>query len=244
MAMKYGDCTLPELVEHARAGAVVLVPFGCTEQQGPHLPVDFDTWFAEDLCLAAADRLDESDIPALVLPPFPFGPTPEHRNFGAGFVDLPVALHDAVARAAMASLADQGFTRIVLWRGCGGHDLRSVVDEFNEQYGERARASLPEAPLGAFWTELGDPEIPGGHADSFTTSISLYRRPETVRTELTPAGASAPPDWDDPGLDFARYSDNGVVGDATAATTHRGELLWYRCVEWLTDYVEQFAQEA
>ena len=29
------------------AGCLAILPTGCREQQGPHLPVDFDTWFAE-----------------------------------------------------------------------------------------------------------------------------------------------------------------------------------------------------
>jgi hypothetical protein len=33
-----------------------LVPSGYTEQQGPHLPVDFGTWFAETHLLAASDE--------------------------------------------------------------------------------------------------------------------------------------------------------------------------------------------
>ncbi|HVX44471.1 MAG TPA: creatininase family protein [Mycobacteriales bacterium] len=239
--MKYGDCTVLELREYARDGAVVLIPFGCTEQQGPHLPVDFDTWFAEDVCLAAAERLEHRGIKALVLPPLPFGPTPEHRNFGAGYVDLPRDLHDALARVTLSSLAEQGFDRIVLWRGCGGHDLRSVVADFNEQ--NAARAALPEAPLHRFWLEVGDPEVPGGHADSFTTSISLYRRPETVRHDLVPPEPSAPPDWDDPDLDFGRYSTTGVIGDASAATARRGELLWERCVNWAADYIEEVVSQ-
>ncbi len=35
----------------AARGWLVIVPTGCTEQQRPHLPVDFDTWFVERLCV-------------------------------------------------------------------------------------------------------------------------------------------------------------------------------------------------
>ncbi len=233
--MRYGDCTWPDIARHAASGATAIVPFGCTEQQGPHLPVDFDTWFAEAICVAAADRLDEQGVPTLVLPAVPFGPTPEHRNFGSGFVDLPRAVHDAVARAALTSLASQGFQTIVVWRGCGGHDLRAVVDEVNTT--PAAQVFLPAPPLGEFWTEIGGPPVLSGHADSFTTSISLYRRPDSVRADLIPPAPSDEPDWNDPELDFARYSTNGVIGDATAATAERGRLLWQRCLDWTVDYV-------
>lgn len=234
-AVRFADLTFPEVARHAAAGAVALVPFGCTEQQGPHLPVDFDTWFAEDVCLAAADRLAADGVVALVLPAVPYGPTPEHRGFGAGYVDLPAAVHEAVARAALTSLADQGFRTVVAWRGCGGHDLRDTVADLAAA--GRTRVLLPEPPLGEFWAAVGAPATASGHADSFTTSISLFRRPATVRTDLIPATASDPPDWADPDLDFTRYSTTGVVGDASAATVQRGQLLWNRCVDWLADYV-------
>jgi creatinine amidohydrolase len=233
--MRYGDCTWPEIARHAAAGAVAIVPFGCTEQQGPHLPVDFDTWFAEEICLAAADRLTTRGAPTLVLPAVPFGPTPEHRNFGGGFVDLPAAVHDAVAHAALTSLARQGFRTIVAWRGCGGHDLRAAVDEVNTA--GPAQVLLPAPPLGEFWTDIGGPPVQSGHADSFTTSISMYRRPDSVRVDLVPPESSAKPDWDDPELDFARYSTSGIIGDATAATAERGRLLWQRCLDWTVEYV-------
>src|SRR5207302_1807996 len=103
----------------------------------------------------------------------------EHRNFGAGYIDIPAPVHHQLIDAILASLADQGFEHILVWRGCGGHDLRGVVDRFNAA--GRASVSLPEPPYHAIWCRLADPAVPGGHADSFTTSISLYLRPESVR---------------------------------------------------------------
>lgn len=53
---RLGDLTYQEIRECARQDWLVVIPLGCTEQQGPHLPVDFDTWFAESLMLAAAEK--------------------------------------------------------------------------------------------------------------------------------------------------------------------------------------------
>ena len=49
---RFGDLTDLEIRECARQDWLVVIPTGCTEQQGPHLPVDFDTWFAETLMVA------------------------------------------------------------------------------------------------------------------------------------------------------------------------------------------------
>jgi creatinine amidohydrolase len=172
---RFSDFTFVEISERAQQGWLAVIPTGCTEQQGPHLPVDFDTWFADMLMVAAAEKAAQDHaIQSLVLPAMPFGPTPEHRNFGSGFIDVPVALHDALVEAILTSLAAQGFRRMLVWRGCGGHALGGVIARFNQLYQGKAQVFLPPHPFHAIWCRLADPAIPGGHADSFTTSISLY----------------------------------------------------------------------
>ncbi len=101
----FGDLTYREIRECARQGWLGVIPTGCTEQQGPHLPVDFDTWFAESLMVAAAEKAAQDRVAqVLVLPAIPFGPTPEHRHFDSGYIDLPLALHHALAEAILNSL--------------------------------------------------------------------------------------------------------------------------------------------
>lgn len=237
--MLFTDLTFSEVAAVARAGAIAAVPAGCTEQQGPHLAVGFDSWFAQELLEAAAARLDGEGITVVVLPALPFGPTPEHRNFGAGYVDLPIEAHEAVMRAVLDSLADQGFGRILVWRGCGGHDLRAVVEQFNATRQGSATTYLPRQPFHDIWCEAADATIPGGHADSFATSIALYRHPEHVRADRIPDMASDEPAWDDPDLDFARYSTTGVIGDARYATAALGERLWNSSVEAVANMVRE-----
>ena len=232
---RFGDFTYQEICQCAQQGWLAVIPTGCTEQQGLHLPVDFDTWFAETLMVAAAEKaMQDYSVQALVLPTIPFGPTPEHRHFGSGFIDLPFSLHDALVEAIFTSLVTQGFRRMVLWRGCGGHDLACVVNRFNQLHQEKAHAFLPSHPFHEIWCRLADPSIPVGHADSFTTSISLYLRPESVRQERIINPHSTEVDWTDPNLDFARYSSTGVIGDPTHASAELGKRLWVAVVEEAT----------
>ncbi len=241
--MRFGDLTFREVQEKAVAGWLAVVPTGCTEQQGPHLPVDFDTWFAETLMLAGAEHAAKHyNVDALVLPAMPFGPTPEHRNFGSGYIDVPVAVHNALVHSVLVSLADQGFRRLVVWRGCGGHDLHAAVSRFNEAYTKRAHAFLPEAPYYDIWCRVGDPAVPGGHADSFTTSLALYLRPASVRVDEIGDPQHAAVDWDDPHLDFARYSATGVIGDPTHASGELGARLWAELVPSVAQYLWNVAQ--
>jgi creatinine amidohydrolase len=115
----------------------------------------------ETITRAVADETERRHgLGVLVLPALPFGPTPEHRGFGSGFIDLPRELHEAVVEHVLASLADQGFRRIVVWRGCGGHDLQAAVVRFNARYAGQAQAVLPELPDHAIWCRIGNPAKP------------------------------------------------------------------------------------
>jgi creatinine amidohydrolase len=232
MNMRYGDLTYPEIRERAETGWLAVIPIGSIEQQGPHLAVDSDTWLAETLALAAAEQsAREHDVHALVLPAIPFGPTHEHRSFGSGYIHLPVKIHDAIIYAVLRSLGEQGFRRLVLWKGYNGHDLRAVVTQFNAEHDGRAKVILPEMPYQAIWNEVGDPDVPGGHADSFVTSLALFLRPQTVRTKQIVVPNGKPVNWSDPRLDLAQHTNTGVIGDPTHASAELGQRLWDAAVQ-------------
>ena len=92
------------------------------------------------------------------------------------------------------------------------------------------KACLPSLPYHDIWCRVADPGVPGGHADSFTTSIAMFQRPATVRLEYIPSSGSREVNWDDPHLDFTEYSDTGVIGDATRASAELGRRLWHEVV--------------
>jgi creatinine amidohydrolase len=231
VSMRYGDLTYEEIRDRAHQGWLAIVPTGCTEQQGPHLTVDYDTWFVEQVTAAASEKAKRDfGVLSLVLPATPFGPTPEHRNYGSGYIDVPQELHANLVEAILASLAQQGFTRMVVWRGCGQHDLAGVVERFNRINVNRAHAFLPELPYGEIMRRTA-PDVVCGHADAFATSIALHLRPQAVRVEKIPAPMNDPIDWDDPNLDFARYSSSGVIGDPSQSSPDLGATLWASVVE-------------
>jgi creatinine amidohydrolase len=106
------------------------------------------------------------------------------------------------------------------------------MERFNFERGTRVH--LPEQPYHAIWCRLGDATVPGGHADSFTTSICLYLRPEAVRTDKIIDPGEQSIDWNEPNLDFARHSKTGVIGDPRHATAELGEQLWSATVQEAT----------
>jgi creatinine amidohydrolase len=227
MEVRYGHLTYLEIKEKAEQDYTVIIPTGCTEQQGPHTAVDFDTWFAEELMVEAAqEAYRSSNYKALVLPALPFGPTPEHKNYGAGYINLPQNIFEGVIKSVINSLIEQGFKKFVVWRGCGGHNLDRLIAEMTETAKDSVKIYNPGHPFYNVWCKFENPEFPGGHADSFTTSIGLYKRPESIRPELIANPMSSEPDWGDPDLDFTKYSKTGVIGDPTKASRELGKQLW------------------
>ncbi|MFN8487626.1 MAG: creatininase family protein [Caldilineaceae bacterium] len=245
MIIKFGDLTYQEIAEKASQGVLAIVPTGCTEQQGPHLPVDFDTWFVEQVCIESANvAAAKYNVQALVLPVTPFGPTPEHRNYGSGYIDISQSIFTALVHSILTSLAQQGFRRIIVWRGCGGHQLTEVIQQFNKAQQGKVKAFLPDWPYHDIWRRIGDPNVAGGHADSFCTSIALCLRPNAVRRDKIKDPVSLPVDWSDPNLDFTHYSQTGVIGDPTYATAELGATLWHEIIETVALIIRKIALDS
>ncbi len=129
-----------------------------------------------------------------------------------------------------------------MWRGCGQHTLCSVVERFNKAHTGEAHAFLPDLPYAGIMQQVAR-GISGGHADSFATSIALYLRAPAVRVNQIPEPENKSVDWNDPDLDFARYSSSGVIGDPTHATTELGEGLWRTTVETVALIFREIAKD-
>jgi len=227
--MRYTDFTYEELRDLLPSVDAAFIPLGCTEQQGPHLPTDFDTWMITRLCGEIADRLEsEHGQSVVVLPTLPFGPTPEHAGFGFGYVNLRQSTHEALVQDVLQSLAEQGFPTLVIWRGCGQHDLGAVIDRFNASH-KGCAAYQPVIDYGAICDSAFGRSVPGGHADSFATSIRLHLDGDAVRMDKVREPTLQPFEWSDV-MDFALISDTGVIGDPTQASVEAGARIWELCV--------------
>jgi len=243
--MNFGRLTYREIKAAAEKDWVVLVPTGCTEQQGVHLPVDFDTWLAGKLCRAASARAAESyQTDSLVLPPLPFGPTPEHKGFEAGYIHLPQELHERVYHQVLSSLVEQGFQRMIIWQGCGRHQLTAMVEKFLADQPASVQIFLPEMPFQAIWDGLVGPQILGGHAASFATSLCLHFRPEDVRKDLIINPDYSMPDWSSDQLDLSKHTSTGTIGDLSASSADLGKELWAALVEACAAIIHDFDQRS
>lgn len=241
--MEFGKLTYTEIREAAESSWIVLVPTGCTEQQGIHLPVDFDTWFVRHLCNSASSLAAERfNVNSLVLPTMPFGPTPEHVGFGAGYINIPQDVHERVFREVLVSIAEQGFNRIIIWQGCGQHQLAPMAERFVSDTSSGVNVFFPAMPYQRIWDDLVGPNIPGGHADGFATSISLYLRPEDVRKDQIHNTDFTMPHWGDPNLDLSKHTKTGSIGDLSVASAELGRELWESLVDACSEIIYEYDQ--
>src|SRR5499426_3051736 len=78
----FAELTQPEIAAQLKRNPLVILPVGSIEQHGPHLPTGTDTFAANIIGVAVAERMD-----GLLLPATPFGVTPMHMPF-AGTITL------------------------------------------------------------------------------------------------------------------------------------------------------------
>ena len=234
----YAELTSVEIDALDRDRTILILPTGCTEQQGPHLPVDTDTYLVTLFVSDAARRARAEGIAAYLLPPLPYGPAEEHMAF-AGTVSLSFETHHRIVKDVLGSLARHGFRRLLVAMGCGGHHcLPAAMEARAELRREGVAAAIwVVGPGGAYYEiakDIFDWEPADIHGGEFPTSILLHARPDAVRRErLAPAKgfdrAAVPDAWFTDEVDA-----QGFAGDPRRATADLGRELLKRVMDyWL-----------
>jgi len=223
----------------AQSGGLCLLPTGCIERHGPHLPLGTDQIVADAVAVRAAEV-----EPAVVFPSYYFGKIFTARHC-AGTVALNRRLLLPLLEATVEEIARNGFDRILIVNGHGGNIsmlrffLRSLLEQprdyvvYSTNYYE-----LEDGPRQR-WHNLRQSDF-GGHADEMETSVMLYLRPELVRMEALSAPEdgqsrqrmSALPDLETSVSWYAEHPTH-YAGDARAATAQKGEFLFNACVHRL-----------
>lgn len=238
--IRWADLTWPALRDHIEklehdGHAVGLIPFGATEQHGPHLPTGTDTLVATALCERASAATG-----AVVLPPVNIGVSYGHGDH------IPGTLSWTPVQAA------QMLTQVVDWAARSGVRRFLVV---NAHAGNVAATSValdeirfarPDLRIGAFHWWQSSEELTreltsdGGdvHANRAETSAVMALAPHlVVQSELEGA--------DDPdrtgGLVFAytatELSTNGVTGSPSLASAELGQRLLALAMDGLVDRI-------
>jgi creatinine amidohydrolase len=219
---RLADSSWPQVDELARAGAVLVVPVGATEQHGPHLPVTTDA----DLAVAVVEAAAVDDPLLVVAPVVAFGSSGEHDGFAGTLSIGREATEELLVQLGRS--ATGVFAQVVLACTHGGNAsplagaLRRLADEGR--------------PVTGWW-----PRWEGDlHAGRTETSLMLAVAPDRVDLEAAVAGDIRPLDELLPLLQTGgvrSVSATGVLGDPTGAGADEGRRLLRAAATDLADTV-------
>lgn len=244
MKVNYAEMSWVEVKQAIEEDAIAILPTGCIEQHGPHLPLDCD---AQSPIPAVERACREHGLRAVVLPVLPYGPAAEHMSF-PGTISLSQETHMHVVREIVESLLQHGFRRIVIMRGCAGHmGLEAAVYElWSEQRRQGRNAFIEVAPIFVGMQEVWDvvrrlfPECQDVHAGEGETSLVLATRPELVAQDRVPHTKSNAPQHGTWWARIEEISESGATGEPGRASAEAGQQLieaMERAVgEWLAEF--------
>lgn len=214
-----------------RSQGVCLLPLGVLERHGGHLPLGHDQLSVSEIARRAADV-----EAAVVFPDYYFGKIHTCR-YAPGVVSLPRELMFALLERALDEIGRNGFKRILIVSGHGGHPpmlaclLRSLLERPRDYTVYACDAYALEGEALEKWERVRD-TTEDVHAGEMEASVALYLFPELVRMEaLTdPADGRRRGNQDHLGpvttsLDWYGDYPTHYAGDARAASAEKGELV-------------------
>lgn len=245
MIRQLSDMTWPEVAEAMSQGmTTVILPFGATEQHGPHLPLGTDSFRATALAEGLARKLPD----ALIAPVISIGCSDEHGGF-AGLLSMG---HETLAQL-IVDCAERmhawGVQRLILLSAHGGNGqgLTLAREKLQQQLPDLevwAPADLTELPQGLLDVAHADgitADAVGLHAGEGETSEMLHLRPDLVRWERIEPGYAGDMSAILPALmekGLQPLTSNGVLGDPHGANHDRGAR--YLAAE-IDDYHQQIS---
>jgi creatinine amidohydrolase len=125
------DRTQPEIAAQFKRKPLVILPAGSVEQHGPHLPTGTDTFAANVIGHAVAERMD-----GLVLPACPLGVTPMHMPY-EGTITLTPDTYMRVVTETCVSTAKHGakYLLILNWHEGNIAPLAIAAESLHREYG-------------------------------------------------------------------------------------------------------------
>lgn len=203
-------------------GGVCVIPIGCLEKHGNHLPLGTDILTARAVAERAAEKSD-----VMIFPYLPFGLVSEVKH-KLGTVALSSQLIYAMLEELCEEIARNGFNKILLLNGHGGNTnfLRYFSQSRHEHPCDYTvftydLSYLSPDEYDQFVEFHGEPINVSGHADIYETSTTMALAPEQVKME-----ALRPED----GLPLGRMDDYAALGI-------------YCGIGWYASFPEQMAGE-
>ena len=242
MRIHFEENASPEIRKAAQENYIVVVPLGCIEQHGPHLPVGCDYGRPT----GAVERAQEKHgVKVLVLPTLPFGPAAEHTSY-PGTISLTFSTWSKVILEILENLVRDGFRRIVITKGCGGHlGIEGPVYEYFCQ----TRRRLGDLDLRVYepeWGETAQKLIADSgighpaevHAGGVETSLALAGdKREFVHLDRLRKPPQQRRSWHGCWWIMEDLSETGATGDPTRYDAEWGKRLGHHLTEQLADFL-------
>jgi creatinine amidohydrolase len=254
--------TWPEIRDGLEKINAVLIPIGSTEQHGHHLPIEFDHFFATQICEKAAKELLKKGKWAVVAPTINYGCSWYHLNF-PGTVSLSQKTFMNVVTEVCESIARHGFKNLIIVNGHAGN-TPALTTCLNDLYAQKKiRVCLNTAAgVGPVIARLGV-RSPLIHAEEVETSMGMALGVDVRMEKLTKDGFNRREIHQSKGIPSSRHiayngltpgsgviipmdyideiSDTGVVGDATLANRENGEKFIEAIIATLVELVEDLS---
>ncbi|MEJ8767293.1 creatininase family protein [Oceanobacillus sp. HCA-5259] len=228
-----------EVKEKIKRKKVAVLPIGAVEAHGPHLPLGTDNLLARRLSEKLAELID-----AFILPTLPYGQVWSLKNF-PGSINVSNNSLISLIYDIGESLYRQGFKIFVMVNGHLGNAvaMKEAARKLYDSFPELKVVYLFYPGTGKIVEEIRESPASHGtyfHACEIETSYMLYLAPEFVHMEKAIDGKSniqlsadvTPTPWEE-------ITDSAVLGDATLATSEKGEKVIQVALENMVKLIEE-----
>lgn len=242
--------TPTEVQDAVERNAVVLLPIGTTEVNGPHLPLGLDYLVAAALAERSAAALN-----GVWLPPITVGVSQALDSFAGTLVVSPETL-GAQVRSLLRALLGHGFRQIVVLNNHipNQYPVEYAIREIRRETGTVIPLIFPAQLALALSKDIYEGnEHELGHGAEPSTSLMLALHPDAVRLDLvepreispfrgfkvvSPLEVSFAENRVNVFLDVADLSETGGWGDPRGASVERGREILDRMVQYIVQFCE------
>ena len=214
-------------------GGVCVIPLGCMEKHGNHLPLGTDVYIAREVAARAAKQEE-----FMIFPYYPLGIVAEVKH-KAGTVAVSSQLQFLMLEAICEEVSRNGYKKIIFLNGHGGsttflnYFVQATLEEPRDYTVYSYNAFHLSAEQNAELDAKFGPPAPGGHADVQETSQIMAIRPDLVHMELVNREEAYPlrrAEWFSKhavftGMNWYGSYPHQFAGDPTGANAEYGDAL-------------------
>jgi len=229
---KWQELSGPEVAALAQETDVAILPIGCVEMHGSHLPTGTDSFQAEGIAELIAER-----EPAIIMPTLFYNINDEMTCY-PGAIAISPELMARLYEELCSEAARNGFTKIVLLIGHGGSEevTRFVHHSLlHRRLGEKIGFTVFDLSFHLIARQskvLETPPTKQGHGCEVETSLVLRFRPDLVHLErLEPLPEGEGPLYPKTVehtwyvIDWVRQVPKGYIGMPQLATPEKGAAI-------------------